>query len=484
MSPILNVPNLTISVDGHALEATRYLTGVRIHRRANRPAQCVLIWRANSHAELPTLEIGQTLELAGEESEALFSGTVAAVERGCNSDRSRSLSIRAYDALQQLRVQGESRQFAMQSVAAVLGELTGTAPQAHADSPKLEQLFQIGESDFDFLNACCRRTGLFFARAGETVQLFDANGYGQALSLRVDQNLRSWTERASTERAVAGVVIAGWNTETAEPVPGKGAASCDGGTLNLTNLSFHSSAEADAFANGVCARRKLDAQVLSGIADGDPKLQPGRIITVQDPQADVSRKGVLMNVVHRIDPESGYTCEFDTACPQPAAAKAGCSFTLSEVTHVDDPEKSGRVRVKLSSVSDLETGWLPVVLPGVGVDKGLVALPDVGDVVLLLLNNEDPTHALVLGPVFGVKGAPESAGVSGGNTKQFHFLTPGGHKVSLDDAGTKLSVAHSGGSMLEFSSAGTELKSQGKLTISASGNTIELKAAKIEMNQG
>jgi uncharacterized protein involved in type VI secretion and phage assembly len=136
------------------------------------------------------------------------------------------------------------------------------------------------------------------------------------------------------------------------------------------------------------------------------------------------------------------------------------------VTRVDDPESLGRVRVSFPNFEDVESNWLEVLIPGAGSKKGLVALPDVGDRVLLLTAADDPGQAIVLGGLFGEEGPPD-AGVEGGAVKRYTFVTPGGQRLQLDDAKRRARVQSSSGHYLELTPGGARL-------VASSGSYVEL----------
>src|SRR5215211_7677204 len=120
-------------------------------------------------------------------------------------------------------------------------------------------------------------------------------------------------------------------------------------------------------------------------------------------------------------------------------------MTVGEVTRVDDPDGLGRVQVALPTFGDVDAGWMPVLGVGAGKNKGLVALPDVGDQVLILLAHGDPARGVVAGGLYGVLGPPD-AGVEAGAVQRYALLTPGGQKVQLDDGMRSVRLEDSSGS--------------------------------------
>ena len=78
----------------------------------------------------------------------------------------------------------------------------------------------------------------------------------------------------------------------------------------------------------------------------------------------------------------------------------------------EDPDALGRIQVAFGALGDVESSWMEVVGVASGAGKGLVALPDVDDLVLVLLIASDPAQGVVLGSLYGSAG-PYDAGVVG-----------------------------------------------------------------------
>ncbi|MFC7483979.1 phage baseplate assembly protein V [Luedemannella flava] len=131
------------------------------------------------------------------------------------------------------------------------------------------------------------------------------------------------------------------------------------------------------------------AVTLHGTAAGNAALWAGARIAVRGVADTVDGGYVVTSVTHVLD-GAGYRSTFTTEPPEPPTAPAAASVTLGVVTAVDDPDSLGRVRVRLPALGDLDAGWLGVLCPGAGPAKGLVALPDVDDTVLVALPRQSP----------------------------------------------------------------------------------------------
>jgi len=144
-----------------------------------------------------------------------------------------------------------------------------------------------------------------------------------------------------------------------------------------------------------------------------------------------------------------------------------------------------RVRVKLPTYRDIETDWMGVVTPGAGLGKGLLALPDVQDTVLVLLPSGDPANGVVLGGLYGSMTREEwDWGVDANAVKRYTLRTPGGQRIRLDDSKDSLRLENSDGSYIEMTPEKVMLHSQRDLQIEAPGRNLVIKANKVNFQRG
>ncbi len=78
------------------------------------------------------------------------------------------------------------------------------------------------------------------------------------------------------------------------------------------------------------------------------------------------------------------------------------SVTVGVVTNIEDPEKLGRVKVRLlnRTNSDYETDYIRVMSPMVGAEWGMFFLPEVGDEVVVAFCDGDISRPYVLGGLY------------------------------------------------------------------------------------
>jgi phage baseplate assembly protein gpV len=190
---------------------------------------------------------------------------------------------------------------------------------------------------------------------------------------------------------------------------------------------------------------------------------------------------VLTEAVHIVD-GSGFQTRLSTEPPAPTERSGGGTVvTLGRVTGVDDPERLGRVRVCLPGYGGIDAGWLGVLLPGAGRDKGIVALPDVDDAVVVALPREGPADGIVLGSLYGTT-TPPDAGVDGGAVRRWSMRTRGGQSIVADDANGVLRLENKAGSRIELGPDHMLLHAETDLTIEAPGRAVTVRAATVDFD--
>ncbi|MGI9303717.1 MAG: phage baseplate assembly protein V [Gammaproteobacteria bacterium] len=103
------------------------------------------------------------------------------------------------------------------------------------------------------------------------------------------------------------------------------------------------------------------------------------------------------------------------------------------VTNNQDPDKLGRVKVKLPWLSEKdESDWARVVTPMAGAKRGMYFLPEVDDEVLVAFEHGDVRLPYVLGALWNGKDKPPEDNSDGKNNVRT-IKSRSGHIVRLDD---------------------------------------------------
>jgi uncharacterized protein involved in type VI secretion and phage assembly len=175
------------------------------------------------------------------------------------------------------------------------------------------------------------------------------------------------------------------------------------------------------------------------------------------------------------------------------------------VSDVADPDKQGRVKVKLpwspDTAGDEYDAWARLATLMGGGSRGSWFIPDVNDEVLVVFEGGDPRRPYVIGGLWnGSDAPPESMDGAGKNYKKvlksrngvkvtlddkdgqesFIAETPGGQKVTLKDGPGSLELIDSNGNSIKLDPGGITVNAALKLSITAS--IIDVSASMVSVN--
>lgn len=113
-------------------------------------------------------------------------------------------------------------------------------------------------------------------------------------------------------------------------------------------------------------------------------------------------------------------------------------LTVGVVTNIDDPDKLGRVKVKLLNrdISEDETDFIRVMTPMTGTEWGMFFFPEVGDEVLIGFGGGDMSRPYVLGSLWNTKYKPPTEIRDQKNDLRM-IRTRSGHELIFGDEADK-----------------------------------------------
>lgn len=495
MQQITRVPPVQLRIDGAPQDqVAAALEGVRVSRVLSQPAQCELAFAGEHATDAATaLAPGTTLELGiGAPPRTLFTGMVTANEWEQSPERTLVVRVRAYDDLHRLRGTQTLETYTDVTPADLATRLAGRIGlniDAPRPGPTWRRVIQHTRSDLELLVQVAHRAGLYLDLDGDRLRLFGLEGTGDTRELKLGDSLLEARVTLNSDPAAAGVGATGWDLSKIEPhtadsseptlarTEADAASNSAAGRTTLLNLVAPSDDHAAAAAQAELDRRAAASLTLWGLAQGDPTLRPGAKVDLQGSAADASF--VLTSVVHTVDSRFGFVTEIASAPPPPPPADDAAVVTIGEVANVDDPDGIGRVTVNLPGFGGVESDWLGVAAAGAGSGKGYVAVPDVGDLVLVVLSHRDPSQGVVLGGLYGGAG-PFDAGVDGGRVRRYSFKTPAGHTLVFDDERRSLRLVDQQGSTLEMAADAVLLSAHANLTIEAPGKSIKIRSSSVD----
>ncbi|GIH02238.1 type IV secretion protein Rhs [Rhizocola hellebori] len=496
-----SIPALLVRSDGRKLppEVIARLVTARVSAALSQPAQCELsfVTRSGSAAEEGLFALGSQLTVqVHPDSTQLFDGEVTAFELVHAADGAATLRVRAYDRLHRLRKSRHTQVFEATSPSELAQTLTGMPVTAENGGPRLDRVVHHHQHDLELLVEVANGAGLHPVIDGKKVRLVSLEGYGDPVALRLGTALLSARVEANLDRVVQQVRVLGWHTQRAALIDQRADAARTGRKVRLRPDAKNVGGQPErllverpgcgedemrAAAQAVLDHGAAAAVTVSAIAVGDARLRPGARVRLEGIAAGVAGVYVLTETTHTVDAR-GYLTQFSTEPPRPAAQPRATTLTMGRVTEVEDPDGCGRVRVSLPTYGDLDAGWLSVLCTGAGPGRGLVALPDVDDTVLLALPHGEPAAGIVLGGLYGTVSPPD-AGTAHGRVRRWSLQTAGGQRLLVDDDNQSLILRNNAGSHLDLGEKDVLLHAAGDLVIRAPGHSIKIQAASVDFVQ-
>jgi phage baseplate assembly protein V len=505
MNPALTLPDIVVRLDGSPLakEDAGALDEVRVQQRLSLPTLCELAFfnpkgaLAGAGSRLGGSKL--RVEVEGH-ADPLFAGEVTAVEYAYQPSRGVQVRVRGYDVLHRLRKRQPVRAHVQVTLLDLAREVVadlGLSVEALEPGPLWQRLIQHRQSDLGLLQEIAERCGLHLALRGNVLHLITLQGIGETLALTLGESLLEARIETNGDPACRSVLASGWDPWRIEQHEGRArtprvgrevnvevpSSSLEGtGERTLTNETAQNDPQAEAFAQAELDTRIAHEVTLWGVAEGDPRLLPGARVEIQGVADHLAGRYVLTSVTHTIERTKGFVSEVSSAPSLPPDRAASASTAMGIVTRVDDPENLGRVRVSLPALGNVETEWMAVLATAAGSAKGIVALPEVGDQVLVLLPRQDPAQGIILGGLYG-RNVPPDWGVEGGAVQRYTFLTRGGQKLRLDDPRKLIRLENSDGSYIELGPEKVRLHSQADLEVEAPGRSVVLRGSTVDFQK-
>jgi phage protein D len=400
-------------------------------------------------------------------------------------------------------------------------------------STVFEHVSQGGVSDWDFLNGLAReighevavKDGKFEFRAPRPADDAPAPSASRSepLVLRQGTDLVRFRAVLTSAEQVKEVQVRGWDvaqkkaligtapakTRSAE-LGGPGVAPADlakvfGDQVYVaSDVPYRSQAEVDVAAKALAEQIAGASAEFEGIARGNPKIQAGAAIAIDNLGAPFDGKYVVTTSRHSYDQSTGYSTHFAVTGRQDRslfglASGGGTNRSLdgvvvAQVSDARDPQHQGRVKLTFPWLSDdYVSDWARTVQLGAGKDRGFYVLPEVGDEVLVSFEQGDIRRPYVVGGLFNGTDTPKTGPIDdvdsgSGAINRRSMVSRRGHRIDLlDQDGKKEGVSISSGDdklrfVLDATGSTVTLHSDGTVTVEAkNGITVDAGTGSLQL---
>ncbi|MFF2012608.1 VgrG-related protein [Streptomyces sp. NPDC058195] len=328
--------------------------------------------------------------------------------------------------------------------------------------PVLEHIAQPNVTDWEFVRDLAEEAGaqayvldgqLHITRPAEASGAPDGSARADRnpLVLERGSNLLRCRAGVSSAEQVSEVEVRGWDVKTKQPLVGRAPAG-KSATLELgvsaaevsapfgearfvvTDAAYGAQAQVDQAAKALAERIAGSFAELEAVIRGNPEVRAGSAVALNAVGAPFEGRYTVTSSRHVFDPVRGYETWLTVSGQQerslfgltgggPGTGGQGggsgggsrCAGLVSgTVTDTQDPEGSGRVKVRFPWLSDeYASDWARTAQSG-GTGGGDAFIPEVGDEVLVGFEHGHLDRPYVLAGLYNGKDRP-SQGSGGGS---------------------------------------------------------------------
>lgn len=466
-----------------------------------------------------TLTVGKQIEIGFNKRDSnvvenVFKGEIVSEEPDLGPSHA-TIVVRAYDKAHRLNRDRKNRTFKDVTAADIVSKVAGDnglTAQATSTPDKFDVVQQGMETDWALLSrlALMYNYELF---VDDEKLVFQESGTGNGeVTLTYTDELTAFRPRVTGVGAVDKVTVRGWDAKAKQVVTGtagksdvklrSGSKAADANKNSGSNLGASGAgtfisdsgpltqAEATSLAKSAINRLASASTEAEGEAYGDPKLKSGVVADIQGVGSRFKGKYTLSAVTHSYRASTGYMTAFsingtaargllDLFAPR-QQRDWGTQLAIGIVTDNKDPEKMGRVKVKVPVLADdVETWWARVLTPSAGPSRGVYMLPAVNDEVVLGFENGDTRRPYVIGSLFNGVDKPLPDMVSGQpDGKHGNYMLASTEKLLTTSE--KETEFKSKKPMLLESKDTLKVHSDKKMTIEVNNADLEMTASNIK----
>lgn len=489
------------------------------------------------------VKIGSTAKISvltadSQTPEVLLSGEVTALETEFDPTGTFTV-IRGYDQAHRL-FRGRYTKTYTQSTASDIATVVAKRANlkigtVQSSATVYDHVSQGGITDWEFLESLARdigyeitvRDGSFNFQPPQTAATAPS-GSGPTntnpLVLELGSDLLRFRAVVTSAEQVKEVQVRGWDLASKKALVATAPAHTVSAELTgtdpaqiahvfgdpvyvATDIPYRSQAEVDAAAKALAEQIAGAFAEFEGVSRGNPKLRANQAISVANIGAPFDGKYTISTSRHRYEPVTGYTTAFAVTGRQErslfgltggsGAGRGAQGVVVAQVSDTNDPQGQGRVKLTFPWLSDdYVSDWARTVQPGAGKDRGAMMVPEVGDEVLVVFEQQDIRRPYVLGGLFNGVDTPKTGGgdlidSGSGAINRRSLVSRRGHRIDLLDADGRtegITLSTSGDSLkLVMDSIGTAITVHSDGTVLVEGKrgvVIDSASAKLELKGG
>lgn len=461
---------------------------------------------------------------------SLFKGEIVTIQPELTEGLQFTLTIIAFDKMYKLNRGTKSRTFLQMTDSDIIKSLAGEAGlsvDVEATTEVHEYIAQDNISDLAMVQMLARRNSMQIVWDDQKLVVKKRPASGSAVvTLVAGEDILNFRSNLSSAKQVETATVRGWNPKTlsevvssvqppkTHPTVGYGKAGTQVAKQKdawvETRTSTTTKQMADTIAQARLNEINAGFQQCEARVFGSPLIKAGAIVKLDKLGTRFSGSYTVTVARHMIEAD-GYVTEFtvDGLIPsltsgflvsEPDPPRAWGGVVPAIVTNNNDPEKTGRVKVKFPWMADnYESNWARVVTMDGGVDRGFMVMPEVNDEVLVAFENGFFDAPYVIGGLYSGKVKPimDDAGfLDSGKVGVRRWKTRTGHEMIFTEkaSDSKIEIKEKDGKVtltMDGKNKKVEIvnddmtvtidKTGKKITVDASAGDVEVKGKNIKL---
>ncbi|PKF73775.1 type VI secretion system Vgr family protein [Chryseobacterium sp. PMSZPI] len=238
-------------------------------------------------------------------------------------------------------------------------------------------------------------------------------------------------------------------------------------SLRVAPIKASSFMDIDASQKGTAGSKASEVFITSGTTTV-PFLYPGCTADIEMRKTESNEtayftKLMIIEVTHEVDARGYYNGKFEAIAadtgyiPRPEFETPKAEPQFAKVISNTDPLNQGRVKIQFDWQSGPDTSeFIRVMTPDAGSsdkvnkNRGFMAIPEVGDQVIVNFVHQHPDRPFVMGGMF--HGGIGGGGGTNNNVKSLSSRS--GNKLELNDGEGSVFLTDQGGANMKFDGAG------------------------------
>lgn len=517
----------SVYVNGNKLKDTFSLVSASVRLALNRIGKATLKFNAGNmdaqtfdESDNALFKPGNPIRLdAGDtdKEDMLFEGSIIGVRILTGKDFRPYMVVECRDSAYPATLGRKNRIFEKKKDSDIIQEVLKGYGSVDVDATQYQHptLVQYYCSDWDFALSRADACGLFVCTDGSKIKVKKPEVSGSpVLTVTFGEDLTAFDLELTADEQFTQYEAVSWNPKEQKTVKVSATAPSlnKQGDLQPKNLATGDSLllQTDAPTEEKALKQWADGQALkAGLARyqgsisfyGSAKVKPGCLIELKGLGKRFNGNLFVGSVTHTIEdnewvteagagvPAMNITDEPDVVSPTASGFLPGLQgLHTAVVKKLDgDPQQEYRIQVELPWL-DGKSKLLWARLTSLYTTNGMSAffLPEPGDEVLVGFMNQDPTHPVVLGSLYGAKHKPPFEFEAKNNTKaivtreklRIEFdeekkvitvATPGKNTLEINDDGKSITLTDQHKNEIKMDSGGISLTSAKDITLKAKG---------------